>query len=269
MTEPLQGEARRKLLATLEQAFSLFCFFDYDGTLAEIASRPELANPVQGTREVLQALVDLPRVHVAIVSGRRVDEVRRLLEVRGAYYIGVHGAELLGPTGERSTVPGLATVEPWLDHVRTRLSADVRQLQGVWLEDKQIALVCHTRLAPAAVRPQAERIVLTLYEELQRAGAPIQLLRGKCVFEFRPAGVDKGSAVVQLWQRTAAAALPLYAGDDVTDEDAFRALETSGVTIRVGCNVSPTAARYCVDTPKDLLAFLRELLKARGKRAAS
>ncbi len=268
MTATLNSWERRKLLTSLQQAGSLFCFLDYDGTLADIALRPELATPVAGAKEAIEGLLRLPGVHVALVSGRRASEIQRAIAIAGIYYIGVHGAEVLGPGGDCIRAVDLGSTRPWIEQVRALLLPAVKALDGVWIEDKEVAIACHTRLATADIGRRAEKLVLQVYAQLRDRGAPLDLLRGHCVLEFRPAGVDKGSAVVKLWKSVAPQAIPLYAGDDVTDEDAFRLLAPYGVTIRVGCQAASTAARYCVETPSELVRFLSELQRIRQSHTA-
>lgn len=263
MTEILRGDSRRAILELLTEAPALFCFLDYDGTLAEIAPRPEMARPVRGAREVVSSLARLPGVYIAIVSGRRAEELRDLVAAEGVFYIGVHGGETIAPQGQRCLAVDLAAIKPAARYVRELLRSVVQSLKGVWIEDKELAFACHTRLASPDVRKRAEETLMRVYEQVKQSNAPFELLRGHCVFEFRPVGVNKGSAILKTWRKTAPEALPMYAGDDVTDEDAFQALLDQGLTIRVGCDSAGSAARYCVETPTELVGFLKELWEAR------
>ncbi|MCX8073880.1 MAG: trehalose-phosphatase [Candidatus Binatia bacterium] len=269
MSELLAGQPREQLLTHLAEARGLFCFVDYDGTLAPIAPRPELALPEAGATQVVQALAALPKVHLAIVSGRRADEVRQLLPASGAYYVGVHGAEVVDPTGEKLFLEEPSQIQHWLERARELLEPAIKNSEGVWIEDKIFALACHTRLASENSRHRAERAVRSVYERLRLEGAPLQLVEGKRVLEFRSKHVNKGRAVLWLWQSRAPDFVPLYAGDDATDEDAFSALAGQGVTIRVGAESVVTRAHYRIATPKDLVAFLRDLWFARKARPSS
>lgn len=217
---------------------------DYDGTLAEVADRPHLAVPYEDVPELLRAL---ERRHpVAILTGRRVEDVGRLLGVDGLRVIGVHGIES-GVTGGpvESLVPD--EVAARLAEVRGRLP----DLEGLEVEDKATAIALHYRNAPdpGAARGDLERWARDVPDDLEA-------LWGKRVLEIRPRGYDKGVAA----QRLAAEhpdRTPVVIGDDTTDEEAFRAIE-DGVTIKVGAG--PTAADHRLPDVPAVVAYLRRFL---------
>ncbi|GIW43277.1 MAG: trehalose 6-phosphate phosphatase [Candidatus Binatia bacterium] len=250
------------VLQRLASAPCVFFFLDYDGTLAPIAPRPELAQPAPEATATVESLAALPRVHVAVVSGRRVQDLRALFPVTGAHYIGAHGAELCTPEGACRLSVDSEQFVPLLARVRQCLENEFQPLPGVWIEDKGISLACHFRLASPQDRARVQSIVQRVHGTLHAAGAPLEILEGHCVIEFRPRGVNKGTAVLNLLQAYNPECLPVYAGDDRTDEDAFRALAGRGITIRVGpCN-EPTAAEYILPDPTALVAFLKEAQRA-------
>ena len=217
---------------------------DYDGTLAEVADRPHLAVPHDDVPDLLRAL---ERDHpVAILTGRQVEDVGRLLAVDGLRVIGVHGIEsgVIGGSVE-SLVPDHVAED--LEDVRERLP----DIAGLEVEDKATAIALHYRNAPdpEAARGELERWAENVPDDLEA-------LWGKRVLEVRPKGFDKGVAAERLAaehpDRT-----PVVIGDDTTDEEAFRAIG-DGVTIKVGSG--PTAAEHRLPDVPAVVAYLRRFL---------
>jgi trehalose 6-phosphate phosphatase len=264
MTAVWLHEVETPLLGRIAAAAEVFLFLDYDGTLAHIAPTPADAVPLPGMVELLHRMVATPRVQLAVVSGRPIAAVRRVLDVPGAYYVGVHGLEVQLPAGELVPPEGTAVVRSVLPGIKRRLSAAVGDSPGILLEDKGAALACHYRLASGADATRAAGAVADLVREYQRRGVPIELVCGHAVAEIRPSTVNKGKAVGALLATYGRAALAVCIGDDRTDEDAFRLLPTDAITIRVGTADEPTLARYRVATPDDVLRFLHAVLARRS-----
>ena len=255
------------VLAPLASASPLLLLFDIDGTLAPIAARPQDAAVPEAARRALARLAALPGVRVGLVTGRSADDGARLVNVPGLWVIGNHGVETVDPDGTRHVDPAaLAFAEP-LARAADALAPLVAATPGTLLEDKRWSLSLHYRLAPTAeqrLRTAAEHVA-------GREG--LQLGEGSAVLELRiPAEVDKGTAVVALARRLGAAgpgSAVLFAGDDRTDEDAFRRLAPlpGAVTIRVGAPEAATHARWRVNAPADVHALLERLLALRAVRA--
>ena len=239
----------------------LVLLLDIDGTLAPIAARPEGARVPEVTRRALQSLIASPDVHVALVTGRAATDGRALVAVEGAWTLGNHGLETIAPDGTVLTDP---RSEVWLD----RIGAAARDLQtlaartpGAIFENKRLTLSLHYRL----VEPE---LALTLIPEAERIASKhgLRTTHGRLVVETRPPiAVDKGTAVVALAERLGARdrrASVLFAGDDVTDEDAHRALQEMGgaVTIHVrGGHLRETAADWVAGSPEELGEWLGAL----------
>jgi trehalose-phosphatase len=232
----------------------LALFLDYDGTLSPIVERPEDAVLDPKTREVLQRLAR--RYPVAIVSGRDLEDVRARVGIEGLSYAGCHGFEIAGPRGNR--VHGAAAAAaPQLAAAADQVAHEVKGLPGVQLERKRFTLAVHYRRA-------RESDVRAVHEAVERAQARHPALRvtsGKKVFELQPdVDWDKGRAVLWLIETLKLEdALPVYIGDDVTDEDAFRALAHRGVGIAVQEAPQPTAAQYTLRDPDEVRALLAGL----------
>ncbi|SOD95313.1 trehalose-phosphatase [Blastococcus haudaquaticus] len=217
---------------------------DYDGVLARLRDDPSDAVPEAGVAEVLARLAAVDGVTVALVSGRGVADLQRTSGLSGPYrWVGSHGAEFDGPlAGE------LATRR---DALAARLEPLVSRVAGARLEVKPASVAVH-------VRQVVDRVAGTalLDEAGSIADSSLTKKPGKDVLELAVTDADKGSALVRLGAELGAAAT-LYLGDDLTDEDGFRALGPGDVTVKVGDGA--TAAQHRVADLPGALAVLRQL----------
>ncbi|ADV68410.1 trehalose-phosphatase [Deinococcus maricopensis] len=223
----------------------LLVILDYDGTLAPIVARPEDAWPEPGAREALHALLNGGQHRAAIVTGRRAQQVHAFLNLPDLPVIGLHGMEW---PGESLQPPDTAA----LDALRAQLPGTT----GVRVEDKGWTLAVHYREVPEAQQANVER-------QLARLKLPDgwEMMTGKKVREFRPGGFGKGKAVRRLAQE-APSHLPVFIGDDVTDEEGFKALrEMNGTTIKVG--EGETKAAYRLSDPARVVALLAQWTQQR------
>lgn len=232
-------------------------FIDYDGTLTPIVSRPELARLDEATRRLLGELAR--RIPVAIISGRGLEDVRALVGLESLAYAGSHGYEIEGPAGSGlSHREGLAFASD-LEQAEGELKRALASIGGALVERKCASVAAHYRLVADAQVAQVERAVSDLLARHPRLRAG----RGKCVIELRPAhDWHKGKALLWLLERLDGRVplLPIYVGDDVTDEDGFRALAARGIGIIVSDDARDTAARYRLRDPREVHVFLEQLL---------
>jgi trehalose-phosphatase len=237
----------------------LFLCLDYDGTLAPIVTRPEDSRPTAELLALLAALVKRPNVTVAIVSGRSLADLRALLPLPGLAYVGTHGCEVGAVDGKtRVLVPG-AVVSLAIARLRQDFAPILVDTPGLFLEDKRYALALHYRLA----QPQdawAIDAFLAAVREYQRKGITLEVIHGKKVIEVRPVGSSKGKAVQFLLAGEHANTLPIYIGDDVTDEEAFTALSERGLTIVVADPPRMSAAQYYLLDTREVIRFLSTLI---------
>jgi trehalose 6-phosphate phosphatase len=199
----------------------LFLLLDFDGTLAPIVDRPEMAAMPHRTRRALERLMAMDGVTVAVVSGRGLADVRERAAIPGIAYAGNHGMEIEG-AGLHRIHPEAAAARPALQEVAATIEAALEGVDGAFLEDKGLTLSIHYRLAPDHAE-EVREIVL----EAAGGRAELAVTEGKMVLEVRPrVEWDKGRAVTFFLEQMQPPrdAPILYLGDDRTDEDAFRAL---------------------------------------------
>jgi trehalose-phosphatase len=229
-------------------------FLDYDGTLTPIVEHPEDAVLDAATREAVRKLAE--HHAVAVVSGRDLADVRARVGIAGLQYAGCHGFEIAGPRGNR--VHGAAAAAaPQLAAAADQVARDTQGLPGVQLERKRFTLAVHYRRAREADVPAVRSAV----ERAQARHPALRATSGKMVLELQPdVDWDKGRAVMWLIETLSLQdALPVYIGDDVTDEDAFRALAGRGLGIVVQETPRPSAAQYMLRDPGEVRALLSGL----------
>lgn len=236
--EPL----RAGVLAVEVPVGSCAFFLDVDGTLLEIKPRPEQVAADEALRLLLRGLADAAGGALALVSGRRIEDVDRIFDPLVLAAAGLHGAELRFPDGTRCFAE--STV---MDEARPLLRDFASAREGVWVEDKGATLAVHFRQ-----RPELESEVLRFMRGLAGDGLAVQ--EGKKVAELKETRHDKGKGIQSLLAVPPfAGRRPVFIGDDVTDESGFHAVNLlGGVSIRIGPANAPTKARYCLESPKML-----------------
>jgi trehalose 6-phosphate phosphatase len=217
---------------------------DYDGVLAPLHDDPSAAVPEPGAAEVLSRLSAVDGVSVALVSGRGVADLQSTSGFAGPFrWVGSHGAEFDGPlSGE------LAARR---DRLAALLEPVVAGTPGARLEVKPASVAVHVRQVA-----DRDRAVAVLAEAGALADSSLTMKPGKDVLELAVTDADKGSALRRLAAELGVAGT-IYLGDDVTDEDGFRALGADDVTVKIG--EGPTDARYRVADVAAAVALLRRL----------
>ncbi len=232
-------------------------FLDYDGVLTPIVRRPEDAKISGNMRKAVLRLQGL--CTVAIVSGRDLQDVKKLAALPGIVYAGSHGFDIEVPDGENLEFQKGTEYLPSLDRAEVNLKPVLSEIKGVRIERKKFAIAVHFRGASEEKEAEIERAV----EEEIRKTKGLRKTGGKKIFELRPdIDWDKGRAVSFLMETLRlkpAEHIPLYIGDDITDEDAFRELRKDGIGIVVRDESRPTLARYALEDPEEVGNFLRRL----------
>jgi trehalose 6-phosphate phosphatase len=248
-------------LATGLAGSRIALFLDYDGTLTPIVDRPEQAVLSPSMRDVLLRVARVWPTHV--ISGRDLDDIRRLVGIDSLWYAGSHGFDIAPPEGSPGGYRVAAEFEPEIHIAASELAEATRRHSGVIVEDKRSSISVHFRLADEAIIPELEKMV----DDAVSRHPSLTKTYGKKVVQLQPAmDWDKGKALSWLLDRTAnGEAYPIYVGDDLTDEDAFVAIRDLGLGIIVTDAARPTAARYSLSCPLEVEGFL-ECLVELGER---
>jgi trehalose 6-phosphate phosphatase len=245
-------------------------FFDFDGTLSDIVDDPDAARPVTGAAEALQKLA--AQCPVAVLSGRDLADVTQRVGLPDIWYAGSHGFELTAPDGTHHQNDAAAAAIPMLEEAADRLRDRLGSIPGVIVEHKRFGVAVHYR---NAARDRVGEVAAAV-----RAAGQSDALRvttGREVIELRPdVDWDKGKTlrwVMDHLQQTPSTPLvPIYLGDDITDEDAFDAVRADGIPILVRHNDDgdrATAALFALDSPAQAAEFTdrlaRQISDARAK----
>jgi trehalose 6-phosphate phosphatase len=253
----------------LAHAERLWLFLDYDGTLANFAPTPDEVTPDSELTGLLARLVQHPRILVAVVSGRRLSHVQRLVPVPGILLAGTYGIELQLPNGRQVHRASFEAIRPTLDALKPRWEALISGRTGFFLEDKDWTLALHARFATddetEQVLAAARRMATGVIE--QAPAVPFRLLGGHKFLEIGPKLAHKGRTIEYLLdQYPAPGALPLYLGDDDKDEEAFGFVKAQGgLAILVAAEPRDTAADYRLESPQAARRWLETLLVRLGK----
>ena len=266
MTQPLlpvRDDVAQRLAGT-----PLIVMLDVDGTLAPIAMRPTDAAVPSDTRRAVSALAAANGIVIVLVSGRAAADARRIVGVANVWIVGNHGYEVIGPDGETLIDPQVMAYQPVIAQAGRRIQPRLADVPGVIFEDKGWTLTIHYRLADPALVPKVRAVL-----EETTTSLGLRLTEGKMVFEVRPpAQINKGTAVLTLGRNlgglSGEGAL-VFIGDDLSDEDAFRALRSRSkapVTVRVSEEeIAQTAAEFRVRDPAEVREFLEWLPAARQR----
>ena len=241
-------------------------FYDFDGTLSEIVEDPDSARLVDGAAEALTSLS--AACPVAILSGRDLADVRERIGLPGLWYAGSHGFELTGPDGTHHQNPEAAASIPVLAGAAADLADQLGHIPGVVVEHKRFGVAVHYR---NAARDRVGEVAAAVRTAGQRTA--LRVTTGREVIELRP-NIDWDKGKTLRWvldyirdNERAGPLLPIYLGDDITDEDAFDAVDDDGVAILVRHSDDgdrATAARYALDDPGRVREFTERLARRLG-----
>ncbi len=233
----------------------LLVALDFDGTLAPLVDDPADSRALPRARAAVLALLDAPRTRVALISGRAMASLREVSELPDTVLLsGSHGIEVM-LDGE----PQLTLTDDELhraEALHRALDAVAAGQEGIWVEEKPAGFALHSRLASEALADAATT------DALARVSAIPGLTsrRGSDVLEFSVRATNKGDAVRVLREHSGATGV-FFAGDDVTDEDAFAALGEGDLGIK--CGPGDTLAKFSVGDPEAVADVLHQLLVLR------
>ncbi len=235
-------------------------FLDYDGTLSPIVPRPEDAIISDEMKATLKRLAQI--FTVAIVTGRDKEDVENLAGLDELIYAGSHGYIITGPDGLFMEHEDSKKIIPQLDRIEEEIEKELKeQTEGTQLDRKRYAIGVHFRNA----RPEDEQVVYEIVNKMISKYEGFKTGEGKKILEIKP-DLDwhKGKAVewilkaLKLSERKDI--IPMFIGDDITDEDAFKTLKGKGIGILVGGHGKPTAAEYALKNVFQVREFFERLI---------
>lgn len=249
----------------LKTAGRVLLLCDYDGTLTPIVDTPDSALLPEETKNILQELAGQGRFTIGIISGRALDDLRQRVGIKNIVYAGNHGLEIEGPDIHFIN-PIAEEMRPVFKLIHKVLTKALVTVRGVHVENKGLTLSVHYRLVDDKKAEEVDNIFERVIATARSLGKVV-VTSGKKVYEVRP-GVDwnKGKAIALLIEqygkpKTKAGVLPIFLGDDTTDEDGFRVImKQDGIAVFVGEEMRTSAARYYLKSPSEVAQFLRMLL---------
>jgi trehalose-phosphatase len=260
--------AWKDFASQLEASSHVLLLSDYDGTLTPIVSRPEEAVLSLPVEEKLHILAQKPMYSIGIISGRSMEDLKKMVAIEGIYYAGNHGLEIEGPALKYVSEPARAA-QSLIKELSKKIASSLANVPGVIVEDKGLSLSVHYRL----VSPEEENTVAETFRRLTRpplSDGRIKVTSGKKVYEVRPP-IDwhKGKAIETIIGKIKSALslesiLTVYLGDDITDEDAFRTLRLpDGWSIYVGKENPLSVATHYLESVNEVEEFLERLIELR------
>ncbi len=253
-------EVKADIQGQLKASGRCHLFLDYDGTLTPIADRPEKALVSEATGHVLSKLQTIPAVRLTVISGRSLADLSRLLPLSNLILAGNHGLEIKGK-GLKYIDPEAVRQKDLINRLSRRLAERCAKLPGAIVENKGLTLSLHYRLVEPQRRGEIAGLLLDALAQEDTADQ-LSMRPGKMIYELRPkVNWNKGQAALWIlgklygpdWAETC---LTIYVGDDVTDEDAFRALKGKAFTVLVRAEERETAAGYYLTGPARVIDFL-------------
>ena len=261
----------------VKKAKQLVLFLDYDGTLTPIAAKPSMAQLPPRTRGILEEISHHGFFRVAIISGRSLSEIKALIGLEGITYAGNHGLEIecslrhcegQSPKEIFFIHPIAIQFQPLLTKIEERLKEKLAGIDGILIEDKGLTLSVHYRLVKEG---EVEKVKTLSHEAISTAEGHcaskakqshlLEVTEGKKVLEVKPVQWNKGKAIewlLDIYGRQGS--LPIFAGDDITDEDGFKVIrKVGGISIFVGEEKVSSSANYYLSSLDELCCWLEKL----------
>ncbi|MBN2046163.1 MAG: trehalose-phosphatase [Anaerolineales bacterium] len=252
----------QKYLDQIRQAEHLRLFLDYDGTLAEFAPTPDEIYPDADLIRLLEHLKQSQKIHLSVISGRRLSHIQKLIPIDGILLAGTYGVELLTPTGKQIDRVNFTQVRPILDKIKPFWLELIQPHSGFYLEDKRWSLAIHAKDAENLIAEEILSQAMSAIPETNAFEKDFRILGGNKFLEIAPRLANKGLTIEYLLdEQPLKGALPVYIGDDDKDEEAFeKLLKYDGIAIKTCPQPCDTKAQLKIDNPPAVRQFLASLL---------
>lgn len=240
----------------------VYLFLDFDGTLCRLRRKPSAAKLSVSNFKILKKLAGCKNITLAVVSGRELREIKKLVGIKKIIYAGNHGMEIYGAAARSGRF--VKKENNKIKEIRKELRKNLKGIKGVFVEDKGFTVSAHFRMAAGSEEKEIIRIIKKVTLPYEKAGY-IRVIKGKKVLEIRPSSaMDKGGCAEYLLKKEEktrkTGVIPFYLGDDQTDEDAFNRLKGKGFCVEVVSKKNQeTAADYYLKGVQEVRRFLKRL----------
>jgi trehalose 6-phosphate phosphatase len=262
MTENPIIHGSHTAIKKLHDAERLRLFLDYDGTLSEFAPTPDEIYPDPQLIDLLEMVNNRQHIQVAVISGRRLSHIQKLLPIKGIILAGTYGIELLQPDGKRIDRLNYKQIRPSLEQLKPLWESIISKDKNFYLEDKGWSLAIHARYVDSKVAERLLADARIICQPLIESTNVFRLLGGDKFLEVAPKLANKGLTIDYLLSiDPLRSQLAVYIGDDDKDEEAFGVIiNNDGIAIKVSSQPSITKAQIRLDSPKTVRQFLVSLL---------
>ena len=249
------------VLSRIKKADSILLFLDYDGTLTPIVKTHYKAILRIKTKNLLKSLVKNKSVKLSIVTGRSLTDIKRLVGLKGIRYCGCHGLDI-DAVPKRGVFKKADNAKTHIAKAKKLLLSKLKNITGYEIEDKKLILALHYRNVSSSQLPFLKKAFYLASKPYTDKGL-LRTTSGKKVYEMGPnINWDKGSYckyLLKSLKRPKENILPIYIGDDKTDESAFKALKQKGITVFVTGERKTSLAEYYLNSTNEVISFLKKL----------
>lgn len=249
-----------KIKDTICKNEEFLLFLDYDGTLISFKDKPDKVFTPENTKKIIKNLAKINNINVFIITGRKLDNIKKLVDINNVSYAALHGMQIEFRNEENYLWPRAEKTQPLIKEIKEKAYKEFKTDKEIILEDKEYTLAFHYRMLPRGKIKVKTKNFLEIVKNIDK-GEKLNIIKGDNVTELRPCGWDKGKAVETIIDRKykRKRILPIYIGDDTTDEDAFKTLNKTGITVYVQ-NKSDlnTIAEYYLKNPDEVKNFLEK-----------
>jgi trehalose 6-phosphate phosphatase len=234
---------KEEYFRTFKARRKIALFLDFDGTLVPIQKDPEQCFLSNKIKNQLLLLAGSQCCYLIVLSGRALSDIKKRIGIPKIYYGGNHGLDISGPN-LRYTHPKALTSKLAIDYATRKLKKEIANIEGAWLEKKCFSVSLHFRSVKTEDIKLVKKVFHNVVENYSKNNL-FTIMKGKKVLELLPdVSWDKGKSVLWVLHQLEDRCLPVYVGDDRTDEDAFRALRGKGITIHIGKSKKTSADYY-------------------------